>query len=161
MCERSILKYCSVVELFKKPGIFPLPPIRCLNRAAGFGAWQLNLAFSPRVKVARFRRPAGGGGVAWVALWWAFPQTQELVFWWFLRRYLTSALFSCWYFLLLKQRICAANAIFCCKVNRSLFGDAVYEGWEPVPGTITLGNVLDVHWVKAVCYKMLFVCNIP
>jgi hypothetical protein len=40
---------------------------------------------------------------------------------------------------------CASNAIFCCKVNRSLFGDAVYEGWEPVPGTITPGSVLDVH----------------
>jgi hypothetical protein len=42
-------------------------------------------------------------------------------------------------------RCCAANAIFCCKVNPSLFGDAVYEGWEPVPGTIALGSVLDVH----------------
>jgi hypothetical protein len=28
--------------------------------------------------------------------------------------------------------VCAANAIFSCKVYRSLFGDDVYEGWEPV-----------------------------
>ena len=42
---------------------------------------------------------------------------------------------------------------FCCTVNRCLFGDAVavFEGWEPVPGTTTLGSVLDVHWVQAVC----------
>jgi hypothetical protein len=82
----------------------PPSPIRRLNRAAGFGAWRLNLACSPRVKVAKFRRRAGGW-VAWGALWPAFPQTQELVFWRFLRSYLTSAPFSCWYFLILKQRI--------------------------------------------------------
>jgi hypothetical protein len=29
--------------------------------------------------------------------------------------------------------------------------DAVYEGWDPVPGTITPGSVLNVHWVQAVC----------
>jgi hypothetical protein len=29
--------------------------------------------------------------------------------------------------------------------------DAVYEGWEPVPGTRTPGSVLNVHWVQAVC----------
>ena len=29
--------------------------------------------------------------------------------------------------------------------------DAVYEGWEPVPWTITPGSVLNVHWVQAVC----------
>jgi hypothetical protein len=29
--------------------------------------------------------------------------------------------------------------------------DAVYEGWEAVPGTITPGSVLNVHWVQAVC----------
>ncbi len=29
--------------------------------------------------------------------------------------------------------------------------DAVYEGWKPVPGTITPGSVLNVHWVQAVC----------
>ncbi len=40
----------------------PLPFLRRLNRAGGFGAWRLNLAFSPRVKVARFRRSAGGRG---------------------------------------------------------------------------------------------------
>ncbi len=46
----------------------------------GFGAWRLNLAFSPRVKVARFRPRAGGGGRAWVALSRAFPQTQGISF---------------------------------------------------------------------------------
>ena len=81
----------------------PLPSIRRLNREAEFGAWRLNLAFSPRVKVAKSRRRAGG---AWVVLWRAFPQTQELVFFaYFSTSYLTSGTFSCCYFLLLKQRI--------------------------------------------------------
>ncbi len=53
----------------------------------------------------QIQAPCGGGGVAWVALWWAFPQTQESAFWRFLRSYLTSGPFSCWYFLLLKKRI--------------------------------------------------------
>jgi hypothetical protein len=36
-----------------------------LNLAGGFGTWRLNLAFSPCVKVARFRRQrrADGGGL--------------------------------------------------------------------------------------------------
>jgi hypothetical protein len=84
---------------------------------------RLNLAFSPRVKVAGFRRREEG--VAWVALWRAFFQTQKLVFWWFLRSYLTSALFSCWYFLLLKQRnfwyysSLQVMAILCCVVKKA------------------------------------------
>ncbi len=48
-------------------------------------------------------------------------------------------------FEMIKDSKCAAHAIFCCKVNRSLSEDAVYEGWEPVPGTITPGSVLNVH----------------
>jgi hypothetical protein len=43
----------------------PLPFLQRLNPAGGFGAWRVNLAFSPNVKVAGFRRRAGGwGGVA-------------------------------------------------------------------------------------------------
>jgi hypothetical protein len=57
----------------------PLPFSPRLNLAGGFGAPRLNLAFSPRVKVVGVRCREGGG-VAWVGLWWAFPQTQELVF---------------------------------------------------------------------------------
>jgi hypothetical protein len=97
-----LLSYLRNAE-FSPPSLHPAS-----NRAGGFGTWRLNWAFSPRVKVARFRRRAGGGGGGGSlgALWRAFPQTQELVFWWFLRSYLTSAPFSCWYFLLLKQRIC-------------------------------------------------------
>jgi hypothetical protein len=101
----------------------PLPSIRRLNPAGGFGAWRVNLAFSPHVKVARFRHRAGG--MSWVALWRAFPQTQELVFWWFLLSYLTSAPFSCWYFLLIKQRIFwyysshQVMAILCCVAKKA------------------------------------------
>jgi hypothetical protein len=32
--------------------------------------------------------------------------------------------------------------LFCCTVNRSLFGDAIIDGWEPVPGTTT-----PKHWM--------------
>jgi hypothetical protein len=78
-CERSILKYCSIVELFKKRGISPSSPNPASQSAAGFGAWRLNLAFSPRVEVARFRRRAGGRGGLGSPLA-GFPQTQELVF---------------------------------------------------------------------------------
>jgi hypothetical protein len=68
----------------------------------------------------------GRRGVAWVALWQAFPQTQELVFWLFLRSYLTSGLFSCWYFLLIKQRFfwyyfsCKVMAILCCVAQKAV-----------------------------------------
>jgi hypothetical protein len=41
----------------------PLPFFPRLNLAGGFGALRLNLAFSPRVKVAGFRRREEGGGL--------------------------------------------------------------------------------------------------
>jgi hypothetical protein len=54
-CERSILKYCSVVELFEKRGI--PHPLRRLILVTGFGilATQFGV-FSPRVRVARTSR---------------------------------------------------------------------------------------------------------
>ena len=64
-------------------------------------------------------------GVAWVAHWRAFTQTQKFVFWWFLQSYFTSALFSCWYFLLLKHRIfwyysvLQVMAILCCVAKKA------------------------------------------
>jgi hypothetical protein len=33
----------------------------------------------------------------------------------------------------------------------TLFGDALFEVWEPVPGKVTPGSVLVVHRVQAVC----------
>ncbi len=41
----------------------PLPFSSRLNPAGGFGAPRLNLAFSPRVKVAGFRCHEEGGGL--------------------------------------------------------------------------------------------------
>jgi hypothetical protein len=64
LCERSASKYCFVIKLFKKRSIFPpFPFLRRLKPAGGFGALRLNLAFSPRAKVAGFRRRAEGGGL--------------------------------------------------------------------------------------------------
>jgi hypothetical protein len=64
---------------YSKRAEFPPPPPTPASHLCGWiwCSWQLNLAFSPRVKVAKSRRRAGG---AWVALWRAFPQTQELVY---------------------------------------------------------------------------------
>ncbi len=45
------------------------------------------------------------GGMAWVALWRAFLKQGNVVFWWFLRSYMTSRQSSYWYLLLIEQRI--------------------------------------------------------
>ncbi len=104
---------------FSPPSLFP---------ASQSGGWIRRLATQFGVfstcKSRQIKVPCGGG-VAWVALWRAFPQTQELVFWWSLQSYLISAPFSCWYFLLLKQRIfwyyssCQVMAILCCVAKKA------------------------------------------
>ncbi len=56
---------------------------------------------------------------------------RNIVFWWFLRSYMTSGPSSCWYFLLLKLRIfwCYLSlqvmAILCCVAKNSLRGTPV------------------------------------
>ena len=122
-CERSILKYCSVVELFKKRGIFP--PLRRLIWAAGFGVWRLNLTFSPTCESRQIQAPCRGGECGLGSPLAGFSPNTELVFWLFLQSYLTSGPFSCWYFLLLKQRFFRyysspqVMAILCCVAQKA------------------------------------------
>jgi hypothetical protein len=132
-CERSILKYGFIVELFEKMRNSPPPPLRRLILATRFGVLATQFGVSPRVRVAKSRRRAGEGGLAWVALWWAFPQTQELVFWLFLLSFLTSGPFSCWYFLLLKQRFFwyyssrKVMATLCCVAQKAASAAQVWN----------------------------------
>ncbi len=64
----------------------------------------------------------------WCQILFPFPQTQKLVFLWFLRIYFTSAPYSCWNFLLLKQRIfwyyssLRVMAILCCVAKKAASG---------------------------------------
>ncbi len=57
----------------------PLPFSPCLNPAGGFRAPRPNSVLFSRVKSAESGRGVVGG-VAWLALWRAFSQTQKLVF---------------------------------------------------------------------------------
>jgi hypothetical protein len=52
----------SLLSYKRNTVFFPLPFSPHLNPAVGFCAPRLNLAFSPRVKVAKSRRGAEGGG---------------------------------------------------------------------------------------------------
>ncbi len=78
--KKALRNIAFLLSYLRNAVFCPLPFLRRLNPAGGFGAWRVNLAFSPDVKVAGFRRRVGGGGVAWLALWRAFPQPQELIF---------------------------------------------------------------------------------
>ncbi len=121
--EEMALKYYFVIKLWKNALFLPPSLSPCLNPAGGFCVPRPNRVFSTCKGHRIWTR--WGGGVAWVALWLAFSQTQKLVFWWFLRIYLTSALFSCWYFLLLKQWIfwyyssLQVMAILCCVAKKA------------------------------------------
>ncbi len=106
LCVKKALWNIALLCSYLRNAVF-FPP--SLPPASQSGGWIQRLAsefgvFS-KCKSCWIQAPGGGGGVARVALCRAFPQTQELVFWWFLGSYLTSGPFSCWYFLLLKQRI--------------------------------------------------------
>jgi len=57
----------------------PPPPLRRLILVVRFGVLATQFGVSPCVGVANSRRHKGGG-VAWVALSRAFPQTQEISF---------------------------------------------------------------------------------
>jgi hypothetical protein len=134
-CERSILKYCFIVELFEKwRNCPPPPPLRRLILAAHFGGpfWRLlatQFGVSPRVGVANSRHqvPIPGGGGGWLGLpsRELSPKNKELVFWLFLLSYMTSGPFSWWYFLLLKQRFFwyyfsrQVMAILCCVAQKA------------------------------------------
>ncbi len=67
-----------LLSYYRNAVFFPLHFSPRLNLTGGFGTQRVSLAFSPRVKVAESRRVQRG--VAWVALWQAFFQTQKLVF---------------------------------------------------------------------------------
>jgi len=79
LCEISILKYCFIVELFEKwrSALLP-PPVTRLILVTHLGVLATQLGVSPRVKAPN--PDATQGGMAWVALWWAFPDTQRLSF---------------------------------------------------------------------------------
>jgi hypothetical protein len=110
----------NIVELFEKRWNCPTPPLRCLILAVCFGD---SICRFSTCESHQFQAPYGG--LAWVALSGAFSQTQELVFWPFLLSYLTSGPFSCWYFLLFKQRFFwyyfsrQVMAILCCVAQKA------------------------------------------
>ncbi len=126
-------KYYFVIKLLRN-AVFFYPSHFSTSQS---GRWILGFAAQFGIfstcKGRRIRTRCGGR-VAWVALWRAFSQTQRLVFWWFLRIYLTSALFSCWYFLLLKQRIfwyyssLQVMAILCWVAKKA--ASAAQGAWE-------------------------------
>jgi hypothetical protein len=75
----SILKYCFIVELFEKwCSALPPSPSRAFQLGDSFGCLATQLGVSPRVKAPN--PDATQGGMAWVALWRAFPQTQRIFF---------------------------------------------------------------------------------
>jgi hypothetical protein len=76
----SILKYCFIVELLEKwRSALPPPPVASFNWATHLGVSATQLGVSSRV--CQFQTPhGGGGGVNWVPLWRAFPQTQRISF---------------------------------------------------------------------------------
>jgi hypothetical protein len=80
--EISILKNCFIVELFEKLrfALPPPPPVACLILATHLADLATQLGVSPRVKAPNPGATQGGGGMAWVALWRAFPQTQGISF---------------------------------------------------------------------------------
>jgi hypothetical protein len=97
----SILKYCFIVELFEKwRSTLPPPPVARSIWASYLGVLAAQLGVSPRVKAPN-PDATQGGGVAWVALWLAFPNTQRILV---LLNYMTSGPFSLCYFLLLTRR---------------------------------------------------------
>ncbi len=91
---------------YSKRAEFPPPPTPASHLCGCIWcSWRLNLAFSPCVKVAKSRRRArGGGGLGFPPA--DFSSSTGISFFaYFSTTYLTSGPFSCWYFLLLKQRI--------------------------------------------------------
>jgi hypothetical protein len=82
---KSILKYCFVVEFFEKWGS-ALPPSPSgaffFQLGDSFGRLSTKLGVSPHIKAPNpdATRGGGGGGLAWVARWRGFPQTQRISF---------------------------------------------------------------------------------
>jgi hypothetical protein len=76
----SLLKYCFVVELFEKwCSTLPPPPVAHSIWASHLGVLAAQLGVSPRVKSPN-PDATQGEGVAWVALWRAFPNIQQILF---------------------------------------------------------------------------------
>jgi hypothetical protein len=71
-----------------------LPPVTPFTWATHLGILAPQLGVSPRVKAPNPDATQEGGGVAWVALYQAFPQHKELVFCLVLLTYMTSGPFS-------------------------------------------------------------------
>jgi hypothetical protein len=110
----SLLRYLKSVKI--PPPLTPASHSGYPFWRFGDSIWRFSMCESRQIQA-----PYGGGG----GLAGFFPNTQELVFWLFLLSYLTSGPFSCWYFLLLKQRFfwyyfsCQVMAILCCVAQKA------------------------------------------
>ncbi len=107
--KEASLNIAPLLSYLKSGGIsFPPPPPTPASHSAdpiwrfGYSILHFSTCESRQIQGLCGR----GGRMARVALCGTFSQAQELVFWLFLQSYLTSGPFSCWYFLLLKQRFC-------------------------------------------------------
>ncbi len=119
----------------------------------------------PRVRVTKSRRRAGGGGGGLGSPLVGFSPNTELVFWLFLRSYLTSGPFSCWYFLLLKQRFFRyyssrqVMAILCCVSQKAASASQLLiinmrTFWNCCLGRFREDgsmNTGSVHWPVCAC----------
>ncbi len=159
------MKYGFIVELFEKWRNSPPPPPPPASHSGDpiwrFGdlIWRFSTCESRQIQA-----PCWVGGVAWVALWWAFSQTQELVFWLFLRSYLTSGPFSCWYFLLLKQRFFwyysshQVMAILCCVAQKT--ASAAHPRIRSQNRNGSKGSVRDL-WLTNFCKNPRKYASLP
>ncbi len=117
----EIFLHCWVI--WKVAFRAPPPPVARSIWASHLGILATQLGISPRVKAPN--PDATQGEMAWVALWWAFPDTQRLSFCLVLLNYMTSGPFSWCYFLLLTQRffwyyfIRKVMAILCCVAQKA------------------------------------------
>jgi hypothetical protein len=76
----SIFIFASLLSYLKSGGIASPPPLWRLILATHLGVWRLNLVFPHVGESPNLGATQGGGGVAWVALSRAFPQTQGISF---------------------------------------------------------------------------------
>ncbi len=136
LCVKEVRWNIALLSSYLRNAVF-FPP--SLSPASQSGRWIRRSATQFGVfsmcKSRRIQALCGWGGLGSPLA--GFSQTQELVFWWFLLSYLTSAPCSCWYFLLLKQRIfwyyssLQVMAILCCVAKKSSFrGTGTHKKWS-------------------------------
>ncbi len=125
----------------------PPPPLRRFIWEAGFGALATQFGIFSTFESRQIQAPFRGGGGGLGSPLAAFPQTQALVFWLFLQSYLTCGPFSCWHFLLFKQRFfwyyssCQVMAILCCVAQK-----AASAAQAPEYPIRTISNFFENSW---------------